>query len=59
MTTANNIMKRTAALIYLRERGIYILDGVFKPTVAAATDVAATIRRFNQGNKPKLIRIKS
>jgi hypothetical protein len=40
--------KRAAALAYLRERGIYILDGKFCPTNASSTDVAATIARYRR-----------
>lgn len=39
-------MKRKAALEYLRNRGIYLLDGKFKPTSPAATDVRQTITRY-------------
>ena len=40
--------KRAAALAYLRERGIYLLDGQFTPTSATATDVKATIARYRR-----------
>ena len=41
-----NDEKRKAALEYLKSRGLYLLDGKFRPTCAAATDVATTIARY-------------
>lgn len=40
------------ALAYLRERGLYILDGRFTPTSAAATDVRATWQRAMRRDSP-------
>lgn len=38
--------KLKAAKEYLKERGIFVLDGKFTPTSPAATDVAATVARY-------------
>lgn len=56
----HNEEARAKALAYLKDRGIYILDGKFKPTGPASTDVAKTMARYRQavlmGKKPtKLI----
>jgi hypothetical protein len=41
--------KLNAAIAYLRERNIYLIENkLFVPTNAATTDVAATIRRYRQ-----------
>lgn len=40
--------KLEAALAYLRERKIYIVEFPFIPTNVAKTDVGATIRRYRQ-----------
>jgi hypothetical protein len=41
--------KLKAAIAYLRERNIYLIENkLFVPTNAATTDVAATIRRYRQ-----------
>lgn len=55
MTTKTTRMdaKRAAALHYLKSRGIYILDGKFKPTTATATDVRQTIARYLKAVNPQ------
>ena len=40
--------KLEAAIAYLRERKIYIIEFHFIPTNVAKTDVGATIRRYRQ-----------
>jgi len=40
--------KLQAAIAYLRERKIYIIEYPFIPTNVAKTDVGATIRRYRQ-----------
>jgi hypothetical protein len=40
--------KLEAAIAYLRERKIYIIEYPFIPTNVAKTDVGATIRRYRQ-----------
>ena len=40
--------KLEAAIAYLRERKIYIIEFPFIPTNVAKTDVASTIRRYRQ-----------
>jgi hypothetical protein len=40
--------KLEAAIAYLRERKIYIIEFPFIPTNVAKTDVGATIRRYKQ-----------
>ena len=40
--------KLEAAIAYLRERTIYIIEFPFVPTNVAKTDVGATIRRYRQ-----------
>ena len=43
---SSNEKKRADALIYLRERGKYLLDSKFTPTPSTHTDVAKTIREY-------------
>lgn len=43
---STNDEKRAQALQYLKARGIWILDGKFKPTKPVETDVAKTISRY-------------
>ena len=45
-TISSNEKKRADALIYLRERGKYLLDSKFTPTPSTHTDVAKTIREY-------------
>ena len=41
--------KLKAAIAYLRERNIYLIENkLFAPTNSASTDVATTIRRYRQ-----------
>ena len=41
--------KLKAAIAYLRERNIYLIENkLFVPTNAARTDVTTTIRRYRQ-----------
>jgi hypothetical protein len=52
---------RAKALAYLKERGIYVLDGKFNPTDAPSTDIAKTIARYRQqveGARLKLMKVK-
>ena len=52
---------RAKALAYLKERGIYILDGKFHPTDASATDITKTIARFRaqvEGSRLKLMKVR-
>jgi hypothetical protein len=42
----NLTTKLDAAISYLRERKIYIVEFPFVPTNVAKTDVAATMRRY-------------
>ena len=44
----NLATKLQAAIAYLRERKIYIIEYPFIPTNVAKTDVGATIRRYKQ-----------
>lgn len=56
-----NQEQREKAIKYLRERGIYILDGKFHPTDAPSTDITKTIARYKaqvEGSRPKLIKVK-
>lgn len=46
--SAYNEQKLDEAKVYLRDRKIYIMEFPFKPTNAAQTDVAATVRRYKQ-----------
>jgi len=43
---SSNEEKRVNALIYLRERGKYLLASKFTPTPSTRTDVAKTIREY-------------
>lgn len=53
-----NSEKHAAAVKYLKDRGIYLLDNKFKPTNAASTDVAKTIARYRaQTTNAKPIRV--
>ena len=45
-TLSSNEKKRADALIYLRERGKYLLDSKFTPTTSVCVDVAKTIREY-------------
>jgi hypothetical protein len=50
---------RAKALAYLKERGIYVMDGKFVPTDAASTDVAKTMAKYRQqveGSRLKLMK---
>jgi len=40
--------KLQKSIAYLKERNIYILDNVFKPTNAASTDVSVTFARYRR-----------
>lgn len=40
--------KRKAAIEYLKQRKIYVLDNKFKPTPPPATDIASTIARYRR-----------
>lgn len=40
--------RREAAIQYLKSRGKYLLDGKFRPTSAAATNVGETIKQYQQ-----------
>ena len=56
-----NQEQREKAIKYLRERGIYVLDGKFHPTDAASTDVSKTIARYKtqvEGLRLKLMKVK-
>ena len=56
-----NEEKLASAIGYLRERGLWLLDGKFRPTDASATNVAETIRKYRQqveGLKPKLVKVR-
>ena len=53
----HNQEARAKALEYLKSRGIYILDGRFKPTGTASTDVAKTMARYRmETTKQSLMR---
>lgn len=45
--------RHAAAIQYLRSRDKYILDGKFRPTSAAATNVAETIKQYQQQIRDK------
>lgn len=50
----SNAKKLDAAIAYLKERGIYVLDGKFRPTKPVDTDVAKTWAKYRaqtQGTK--------
>jgi hypothetical protein len=52
---------RAKALAYLKERGIYVMDGKFVPTDAASTDVAKTMAKYRQqveGSRLKLMKVR-
>jgi hypothetical protein len=40
--------KLQKSMSYLKERNIYILDNVFKPTNAASSDVSVTFARYRR-----------
>jgi hypothetical protein len=44
--STHNETELVKAIVYLRERKIYILEFPFIPTNTASTDVAATHRRY-------------
>jgi hypothetical protein len=46
--STHNETELVKAIAYLKERKIYIIEFPFKPTNAAQTDVAATVRRYKQ-----------
>jgi len=50
-----NAEKHAAAMQYLKDRGIYLLDNKFKPTNAASTDVAKTWARYRAQTQGKQI----
>jgi hypothetical protein len=57
----SNEDKVKAAISYLKERNLYLLDGKFRPTDAPSTNVAETIRRYRQqveNLKPKLVKMR-
>lgn len=51
----SNAEKHAAAVQYLKDRGIYLLDNKFKPTNAASTDVAKTWARYRSQTQGKQI----
>ena len=56
-----NQAQRKNAIAYLRERGIYVLDGKFRPTDAPSTDITKTIARYKtqvEGLRLKLLKVK-
>ena len=53
-----NEAARAKAIEYLRNRGLYLLDGKFTPTQPSATDVAETIRRFRRTMEKQMPKLK-
>lgn len=55
MGNDTNEDKLQKAMQYLKERGIWVLDGRFKPTKPVDTDISKTIARYRsqvQGKQP-------